>query len=1447
MGVHFPIHGAGGGGGGCFTGSTLISTPGGSRRIDELKAGDIVYSFDDAGAIKEKEIIAVHCHENEQVFRYKIWGGSFLDATPNHWVLNQYNAFVCIGGLNSDDCLVDESEHLRPIVGKEDLGLHTVYNLTVKGCHTFIADGIRVHNAGLGAGSIHGAGGGGCFTGETLVCTPEGSVRIDSLKAGDIVYSFDDHGEIKEGEVIAVHYHKSEQVFKYKLWGGTYLEATPNHWVLNQYNAFVCIGELGDDDCVVDENDHLRPITGREDIGFHPVYNLTVKGFHTFFAGGVRVHNAGLGGGLIHGAIRGEGGGGGGGKGKGGGKKPRTDPDSLNSEARASIIDVLGEGEIEGFPSAKQYSKTDQAYYAAALKDVYFDKTQVLKSTANPESVSQSDFNFKIADAAVRFGTNDQTYVPGFSNIENEQAVNVVVSEAYPVTRTITDTDVDAIRLTINFPSLQRFTDKGDILATSVRYQIIITGLNQSPVVAEDVTVEGRTGDLYQKSHTINLAGYAFPIEVAVKRITSDSSNTKVQNAFGWASYTEITYGKLRYPNTAYIALSLNARDFSSIPTRTYRIRGLKVSIPNNATVDSENGRLLYSGLWDGEFANAQWTTDPAWILWDMLTNTRYGAGSFILQEYLDRFSFYQASQYCSELVPDGKGGQEPRFSCNVVIRNQDDAYKVINSLCSVFRAMPYWSAGALMISQDRPTDASYLFNDTNILEGGFQYSGSSLKTRHSVAIVSWFDMEQQDIVYEAVEDQAAIPKYGANTVQVEGFACTSQGQARRLGEWILYTEQYETEVISFKTALDAGPLLTPGCVIGVMDKLRSGVRRGGRIVSSSTTTILVDETLATDLPLTGSPSILVQMADGTTESRPVASVSNGKITVTTPFSAAPLIGGAFIYSNDSQGVTYWRVISVKEEDRSAYTVNAVSYNASKYDYVERGANLIRKTYLPIEIEELDPPASITTSAISVLENGAITNRVFVSWPAVPDAAYYVVNYRPIDTAAWIGEETSAPVIEFNSARTGGYELQIATVNAVGRSSSPSSFEFSIDPSSLPMQDVSNVTATINSPTLVTLSWSPATRAYILVGGSVIIKHQAVASNATWGDATTIISLSGSSTSAQVPLITGTYLLRFQSSSGSLSENTTTIYVSAPAVNTSTAFTFNEHLTVPPFNGTKAGMRYDEEDAGLLLEGGVFIDDIGVGGDWDTFNTVDGLTSLIDLWQANIDELGDIDTYPEIDTVASSGGWDSIESVDLVYGGANSGEYYFDLGGSPVDLGGNFNVYVNRTLEVQGYLLISDIDVRSDLIDTWTDFDGVISELGDASVQMRISSDGIVFTEWTNFINSSINARFLEFRLIASTTSSAESVLVKQLGASIQLPERTETKTVNGNGAVLFQDAFYTIPSIVISGNNAQSGDYYQVTSLTRTGMTVTWYNSSNSPVSRTFNYQATGYGTEIV
>ena len=601
-------------------------------------------------------------------------------------------------------------------------------------------------------------------------------------------------------------------------------------------------------------------------------------------------------------------GGGGGGKGGGGGaaRTPTTATDSLDSTQYAQVIDLISEGEIAGLKDG--------------FKSIFLDNT--------PLQNTDGTFNFQNVTIYTRNGTDsvNQDTIPFAGVIEDERPVSVTVRNDGAVTRTITDSQTEAVRVTITVPRLERITDEGDTVGESVRLQIAIQYNGGGFTTVIDDTIAGRSGDLYQRDYLVGLAG-AFPVDVRVTRITPDSNDLRTANEFSWSSYTEIIYAKLNYPHSALVGIRIDAEQFNSIPSRSYRIRGIKVIVPSNATVDQTNGRITYSGVWNGTFGAAQWTSDPAWILYDLLTSTRYGFGEHIPAASLDKFAFFSASQYASTLVPDGFGGQEPRFSCNTNIQTQEDAYKLINDMCSVFRVMPFYGIGSLTLAQDKPTDPAYLFTLANVTEEGFSYSSSSLKARPNVAVVSYLDLTLRDTVFEVVEDAESIIKYGAVKTEISAFACTSRGQARRIGEWILYSERYENETISFSVSIDAGVVVRPGQVIEVADPVKAGARRGGRITAATTTTVTVDD--ATGLTAAGA-QLSVILPDGSVEKRAINSVAGNVITVAVAYTAAPNANSVWVYETSNIQPSTWRVLGIAEQDGTNYTVSALSYNAGK-------------------------------------------------------------------------------------------------------------------------------------------------------------------------------------------------------------------------------------------------------------------------------------------------------------------------------------------------------------------------------------------------------------------------------------------------------------------------------------------------------------------------------------
>ena len=1137
--------------------------------------------------------------------------------------------------------------------------------------------------------------------------------------------------------------------------------------------------------------------------------------------------------------LKGEGGGGG--KGGGGGSYTPTEAaDNLNSTAYANVIDLLGEGEIEGFatPSRLGYTRDSATYNNALLKDIYFNNTPILRHGASDTNPQAADYNFKVALLQPRYGTQTQTYISGFGSAEDEFSVGATVLKDTPITRTITATDTNAVRVTITIPALQNIKDNGDIVGASVKLQIALQynggGFATSGAGFKEDTITGRTNDQYQRDYVIPING-AFPVDVRVTRVTADSTSARLSNAFSWTSYTQIVYGKLKYPNSALVGLRVDAKQFNSIPSRAYQIRGLKVAIPSNATVDPKTGRLIYTGIWTGSFGAAQWTSDPAWCLWALLTNKRWGFGDHIDTTQLDKWAFYSASQYASALVPDGFGGTEPRFSCNCNIQTSEDAYKLINDLCSTMRAMPYWSVGALTISQDRPQNPAYLFTLANVDENGFSYSGSSLKQRHTIAVVKYFDLETRDVGFEVVESTPdVIASYGVVRADIDGFACTSRGQARRLGEWLLYSEQY-SEVVTFTASVDAGTICRPGQVISIQDPMRAGARRGGRISAATTTTVTVDDSASTDLSVGGGCTLSVILSDGTVEARGVSSITGKVITVQSAFTSAPPANGIWMLSDDNLATTTWRILGVQEQDECKYVISAITYDQGKYDYIEQDRPLQPRTITNLNTVP-DSPTGLQTQEIYYVIGSRVLTKLAVTWTPVRSVSTYRFRYRE-QNSNWVVDEAHGPSYDILDVTAGYYDIEIYAISSTGLLSSlPTTLTVLVQATGAVPVDVTGVNLTPVNDTTAIISWDLATDLDVLVGGKVLIHHDPTTGiAASWNNSNPIVqSAVGNQSQKQVPLLSGTYFLKFQDQNGNKSNNATGVVAALPSPQPRLIVqTWAEQSLTPKFSGTGTNMSYAQNYAGLVLE---------------YFNVMDGGTATTNFTALDTLDGGSASTdYSTLDVLDGANGQADNYSNNVT----QAGTYQFK---DTLDLGAIYDLNLRRSIVSSPYGFGTLWDDITSNVDDLADIDGITLDVTACNLYVRATNDDPAalptWGTWNEITNGIVRGRGFQLKLNAESTSPFVLVSVTQLGATAELQQRVEQSATITSGAaaynVTFTSNFYQAPTISITPLNMATGDYFTLGTPTRTGFTVTFFNSANTAVSRDFTYTATGYGRQI-
>lgn len=1107
--------------------------------------------------------------------------------------------------------------------------------------------------------------------------------------------------------------------------------------------------------------------------------------------------------------------------------QPTRTPDTLHSRQFATFLDLVSEGEIEGFATASKegLTKGTTVYNNACLKDVFLNDTAVLKSTASSSSPNTTDFNFQNVGFTPRFGTANQTHIPGIESSESTTSVGVIVTKASPVTRTISNTSVDAIKVSISFPQLQKATDAGDLLGSTVSLQVLVQYNNGGYSTVITDTITGRTADAYQKDYRVDITG-SFPVDIRVTRVTADSTSSSLVDKFQWTSFSEIIDDKQTYLNSAYLSLRLDSQQFSSIPTRKYRLRGVKVRIPGaganssgTPTVDNATGRIVYPDgyIFNGVMGAAVYTNCPAMVLLDLLTNSRYGLGNHITDASLDLFSFVTASKYSNTLVNNLLGGQEPRFSCNVLMQSADEAFDLINDLSGVMRCMPIWSAGAMTITQDKPTDASYLFNLSNVLEDGFNYTGSDLKQRHSVISVSYFNMDTQEIDFEVIEDSTAVSKIGVNLKQVKAFACTSRGQAARLGRAILFSEQNESEVVTFTTSIDSGFIVRPGAVIEINDPVRAGVRRGGRVNAATTTTITVDDTANTDLPTTNNPTISVIMPDGTVETKNVTGISGAVVTVDSAFSTTPNVNTIWLIQDTTVVAQKFRVVAVEEQDEINYTISALSYVPEKYAFIEDGTALPTRT-VSILNQPVDPPNNVIANEQIVVINNQAVAKLIISWQPITGVTQYQINYR-FNNGNYTSQTVSRPDYEIFNTEKGVYEIQIFAYNAaleISATSSDLTFN-AVGKTALPA-NVSNLTAEPISEKLIRLRWDLSTDVDVTHGGRVYVRHSTKTDGSgTFSNAVDLIeALAGNTTEATVPKLEGEYLLRFADDSGILSASSTSIILDLPDTQGSLlAQTRREDTDNPQFQGTKTNVAYDATTTSLNLVGSGNFDDIT---DFDAVSSLDDFGGIVPL-----------------------------------------GTYDF---ATTLDLGGVFSIDLQRHFLTEGFLPSNLLDARG-LIDDYIDFDGTEATAVNAELLVRTTqtdpSGSPTYSAFQTFANGTYKARGLQFRAKLTSTDTAQDIKVTQLGYTATFQRRTEqsaTAISSGAGAkaITFDKAFFTgtaslnganssLPSIGITGQNMASGDYFEVSSVSGTGFTVHFKNSSNASISRNFNYVAVGFG----
>ncbi|WP_407505295.1 host specificity protein J [Acinetobacter baumannii] len=691
-------------------------------------------------------------------------------------------------------------------------------------------------------------------------------------------------------------------------------------------------------------------------------------------------------------------------------RQPVISPDSAQSKTYIKVLYGLAEGEIEGL--------------ANGLQSIYLEET--------PLQNADGSLNFENVKVDFRNGTNDQEYIEGFPAVESETAIDVELKSETPWVRAFSNLDLDAVRLRLKWGPLRtQNATNGDVSGVTIEYAIDLQTDGGVWTEVLKTKISDKTSANYERAHRIDLPRADSGWLVRVRRLTPNSSSEYISDKMYIAAVTEVIDAKLRYPNTALLGLQYDAETFGNVAKVAADTKGRILKVPTNYNPATRQ----YVGMWDGTFKEA-YSNNPAWIYYDICTVDRYALGDRLTPLMVDKWSLYRLAQYCDQMVPDGLGGQEPRFTCNVYLQSAEGAFEILTKLAGVFRAITFWDGNSIICDADIPQDTYFTYTRANVIDGNFEYAGTRARDRHNVVKIAWDNpANHYKTEYEFVRDEKAIAEAGqVRILELDAWGCTSRGQAQRAGWWALKSEQLETRTVSFKVGLD-GYIPLPGKVIEVADPLFAGRANGGRVsaISADRKSITLDRD---DVVAVAGDRLIINGEDGKAQTRIVQSISGRVVTVTHEFDA---IAAQNVWVIDAQDLATmkFRVISITQDEHHQFSVTALQYNPAKFDAIDKGAYFDEVPISIVNPTIQDPVTDVVVTGESRVDQGINVATMIVSWTQAKGAVKYQVEWRK-DDGSWIKlPVTGNNSVEVPGIYAGQYQARVTAISAFEIASLP--------------------------------------------------------------------------------------------------------------------------------------------------------------------------------------------------------------------------------------------------------------------------------------------------------------------------------------------------------------------------------------------------------------------------
>ena len=694
---------------------------------------------------------------------------------------------------------------------------------------------------------------------------------------------------------------------------------------------------------------------------------------------------------------------------KGGQKKPHTPvetPNNLLSVAYAKVLIAVAEGELEGQPTAK---------------DIYLDGT--------PLANEDGSLNFGGVKWEWRPGTTDQEYIAGLPEVSTEYGVGIELKTTTPWVRQVTKTQLDAVRVTFQWPALMRQESNGDTVGISMDYAIDVSTDGGAFVEYQRYNINGKTNTQYERTHRVDLPKANSSWTIRARRITPEDDSSTVQDTVNIKSYAEVVDVKQRYPNTALLYVEFDSRLFGggSIPKVSVRTKGRIIQVPSNYDPETRT----YSGVWAGDFKWA-WTDNPAWVFYDLVTQNRFGLGHKVNANMIDKWALYEVAQYCDVMVDDGTGAgtKEPRHTCNIYIQEKSDAWKLLRDVANIFNGMTYWDGNQFVAVADKEEDITNIpvFSRSNVVDGVFTYQAADDKSIYTSALVSYDDPENHyNTEVEATFETSQILRWGGDRqVEISAIGCTSRGEAQRKGKYTLITNMYN-RTVTFQTGLQGlDDKVLPGKVIHVVDPLIGGKPFTGRIRIATGRVITLDR----DIEAVAGDIMYLTRKDGSSEGRTIESVAGNIVTVTVAYSEQVEPNSVWYLESSLLKSQLFRVVKITSPQESVFEIEAVEYNESKFGAIDNGARLEPR---PISVTppEIQPaPAEVTIASSTYTEQTMAVTTMTISWPQTKNATLYEGQWK-VGNGEWVTLGTTG-ALEFNvkGIYAGDYVARVRAINA---------------------------------------------------------------------------------------------------------------------------------------------------------------------------------------------------------------------------------------------------------------------------------------------------------------------------------------------------------------------------------------------------------------------------------